>query len=612
MAGDGEEDTMTLHRHCMPFGAQLCDDARVRFRLWAPGATRVAVALESGDLLPMAAAEAGFYELSTDAARAGSRYRFVTERGIPVPDPASRFQPQDVHGPSEVIDPAAYAWQVQGWRGRPWEEAVIYELHVGAFSPEGTFAAASRRLDHIAALGATAIELMPIADFPGKRNWGYDGVLWFAPDSTYGRPEDLKALVDHAHACGLMVFLDVVHNHFGPEGNYLHLFAPQMFIPHRTPWGEALSYSERIVRDFAIHNALYWITEYQLDGLRLDAVDAIVDRSDKQILVELADAIRGAVGTERQVHLILENDDNIAGYLARSSAGEARRHTAQWNDDFHHVLQHLCTGDRGSYYDDFTTTPSRHLGRALSEGFAYQGEEAVSRQGRRRGQSTAGLPFAAFVNYLQSHDQVGNRALGERMGWVATEEAVRAAVATLLLAPSPVMLFMGEEWGCTTPFCFFCDLPQDLGTEVANGRRRELARFSHSASSLTRRKMLLPNDPAAFSRSKLDWDELDRPVHQEWLAFYRSLLRLRREELVPRLTGVLVGSATVQLCGDRAVWVQWHLNDGATLTLAANFDDLPCWVDPPVIGEPLFIVGSIRNGELGPWSVAWFLMRTVV
>jgi malto-oligosyltrehalose trehalohydrolase len=598
---------MTVHRHQLPFGAELQEDGRVRFRLWAPATREVSLVLEGDVTLAMPAVAGGWFELTTAEARAGSRYRYVTDKGIPVPDPASRFQPEDVHGPSEVIDPTAYVWRTQDWRGRPWHEAVIYELHVGAFSPEGTFAAVTRRFDHIVALGATAIELMPVADFPGKRNWGYDGVLWYAPDSTYGRPEELKALVDQAHARGLMVFLDVVHNHLGPEGNYLHLYAPQMFTKKRTPWGEAVNFAERPVRDFVIHNALYWLEEFQLDGLRMDAVDHIVDRSDEQIIIELARAIRRVGPRDREIHLILENDDNAAAYLTRAPGGRADLHTAQWNDDCHHALQHLVTGDQGGYYDDFTAAPMARLGRVLVEGFAYQGEPSPSHRQKRRGQSTKGLPLVAFVNYLQSHDQVGNRVLGERIRLGGPDAAAKAAVAILALCPSPVMVFMGEEWGAVTPFCFFCDLPKDLGTEVANGRRRELRRFSHSAAVSTQRQMLLPNEPATFARSKLDWHELDRPGHQAWLELYRSLFTIRRELVTWRCAGVGAHQGRVQLFGARGLAAGWRLDDGATLSVVANLGAVPCDLDFSPAGERLFCVGSLSDDILGPWSVAWFL-----
>ncbi|MGH8600654.1 MAG: alpha-amylase family glycosyl hydrolase, partial [Burkholderiales bacterium] len=346
-------------RHSMPFGAQLQDDGDVRFRLWAPAARQVDLYLEdeaAHRFLPMAALpapDAGWFALTTPQAAGGSRYRFRIDGGQLVPDPASRWQPRDVHGASEVIDALAWDWDDGGWHGRPWHEAVFYELHVGAFTPDGTFAGVGARLDHLAALGVTAIELMPVADFPGARNWGYDGVLPFAPDGRYGRPDALKQLVAAAHARGLMMFIDVVYNHFGPDGNYLHLYAPQFFTDrHHTPWGNAINFDgqqSRTVRGFFIHNALYWLEEYRFDGLRLDAVHAIVDESEPDILTELSAAVRDGPGRERQIHLVLENDANEARYVARDDHGSPCAYSAQWNDDVHHALHVIATGEHGGY-----------------------------------------------------------------------------------------------------------------------------------------------------------------------------------------------------------------------------------------------------------------------
>ncbi|MGI4826835.1 MAG: alpha-amylase family glycosyl hydrolase, partial [Janthinobacterium lividum] len=361
----------------MPYGTEVKPDGRVRFRLWAPGAISLGVAFEDqGDVLPMQAQAGGWHELVTGQAQAGTKYRYVLPDGTRVPDPASRFQPRDVHGPSEVIDPASYTWQDGEWRGRPWSEAVIYELHIGTFTEEGTFRAAIEKLDHLAGLGVTAIEIMPIADFTGKRNWGYDGVLFYAPDSSYGRPEDLKALVEAAHTRGLMVMLDVVYNHFGPDGNYLSSYAPQFFTKkHKTPWGDAVNYDDEgseNVREFAIHNALYWIEEFHLDGLRFDAVHQIKDDSPKHLLHEMAERIR-ALQVSRPIHLVLENERNQASRLERDSAGNPIQYTAQWNDDMHHVLHTAATLEKHGYYRDYAEDTDK-LGRALAQGFAFQGQ----------------------------------------------------------------------------------------------------------------------------------------------------------------------------------------------------------------------------------------------
>jgi maltooligosyltrehalose trehalohydrolase len=598
----------------MPFGAQL-DEEGARFRLWAPAADEVRLVLE-GDgretILPMQPHPGGWHECRTDFARPGVRYQYELPGGQRVPDPTSRFQPGDVHGASELIDSRAYRWNDAMWRGRPWEEAVLYELHVGTFSPEGTFAGVEARLDDLAELGVTAIELMPVADFPGRRNWGYDGVLPFAPDSAYGRPEDLKRLVDAAHARGLMMFLDVVYNHFGPEGNYLHCYAPQFFTErHHTPWGAAINFDgadSRTVRDFFIHNALYWLEEYRLDGLRLDAVHAILDDSRPDILEELAAAVRAGPGQARHVHLVLENDHNAARYLARDRAHRPSWYAAQWNDDLHHVLHVLLTGEQDGYYADYAQAPARLLGRCLAEGFAYQGEPSPYRDGAPRGEPTRGLPPMAFVNLLQNHDQVGNRAFGERLGALAEPAALRAATAILLLAPAVPMLFMGEEWNAPEPFPFFCDFGPELAAAVTAGRRREFARFPAFRDPAARARIPDPGDAATFSRARLDWSAREQPAHAEWRSWVGRLLALRREAIVPRLAGMPADAARHAPLGARAVQVAWQLNDGSHLTLLANLAPEAVVTASPPAGACLFAWPAVpRTDTLPPWSVAWYL-----
>jgi maltooligosyltrehalose trehalohydrolase len=597
----------------MPFGAEI-RGCGVRFRLWAPAAEQVEVALEGGGPLPMPPRGEGWFELVTERAAAGSLYRFHTDGGPPVPDPASRFNPMDVHGPSQVVDPLAFEWRDEGWAGRPWEEAVIYELHVGAFTPAGTFAGVAGRLEYLADLGVTAIQLMPVADFPGARNWGYDGVLHFAPDSRYGHPDELKALVQAAHRLGLMVLLDVVYNHFGPEGNYLHLYAPQFFTGrHQTPWGTAIDFdgpASRTVRDFFVHNALYWLEEFRLDGLRLDAVHAILDDSAPDILEELSDAVRQGPGRERHIHLVLENDRNAARYLAPEPGGGPRRYAAQWNDDFHHALHLLLTGEADGYYRDYAGRPASHLGRCLAEGFAYQGEPSAYRHGQPRGEPSGHLPPTAFVNFLQTHDQVGNRALGERLSVLARLEALRAAVAVLLLAPSPPLLFMGEEWAAKEPFLFFCDFGPDLAAAVTEGRRKEFARFRRFADPAARERIPDPNDPDTFHRSCLDWAEPERPGHRDWLALYRRLLALRPAEIVPRLRGMEGGQGSYEPVGGTGLMVRWGLGDGSRLVLCANLGEEPLGGFPPGSGAPLYAThdGPLPEaGVLPAWAVVWFI-----
>jgi maltooligosyltrehalose trehalohydrolase len=606
-------------RHSMPFGAECGDHGSVRFRLWAPAARKVDLCLAGGDgskLLSMEPRDQGWFELATDAADAGTQYRFRIDGGQEVPDPASRFQPEDVHGPSEVIDPTAFDWQEDGWHGRPWDEAVIYELHVGTFTPAGTFSAVAERLDYLADLGITAIELMPVADFPGKRNWGYDGVLPFAPDSAYGRPEDLKALVQRAHDRGLIVFLDVVYNHFGPEGNYLNSYAPQFFTDrHKTPWGDAINFDgpdSHPVRDFFIHNALYWLTEYHFDGLRLDAVHAIIDDSKPHILTELADAVRSSIGPQRHVHLILENDHNQARYLQRTEECQIQGYNAQWNDDIHHALHVLITGEHDGYYSDYAQRPLDQLGRCLAEGFAYQGERSILRDGKARGESTAGLPPGAFISFLQNHDQIGNRAFGERIAALADPRAVQAAMAILLLTPSPPLLFMGEEFGSKTPFLFFCDFEKGLAEAVAAGRRNEFARFARFNDPASRAGIPDPNAVATFQTSRVDWNDLTQPHHHDWLLFYRQLLKLRCQHIVRHLTDACAIQARYEVLENRGLTAHWDFPDGAKLDLLANLSaDSRTGFTPPtsqlIYASEEVNTDAVKRGTLPPWSVAWFL-----
>lgn len=604
------------HVHAMPFGA-TCVEHGVRFRLWAPAASSVELKLEregAPHLIAMKGVGAGWFELITDAAHAGSRYRYRIDRETEVPDPASRYQPEDVLGPSVVVDPGAYVWQHPSWRSRAWHETVLYELHVGTFTPAGNFDGVRERLDYLVDLGVTAVELMPLADFSGRRNWGYDGVLPFAPDSTYGSPDDLKRLIDAAHARGLMMFLDVVYNHFGPEGNFLHVYAPQFFTTRfETPWGAAIDFSRREVRDFFINNALYWLEEYQFDGLRFDAVHAIMDETTPDILEELADVVHRKFGAQRHVHLVLENDHNAARYLTRGLDGRPRRYVAQWNDDIHHVLHVLGAGESAGYYEDYIDHPLDRLGRCLTEGFAYQGEPSRHRGGEPRGEPSAQLPATAFVSFIQNHDQVGNRAFGERISALAEPQVLRALVAVLLLAPSPPLLFMGEEWRADEPFLFFCDFHDALADSVRNGRRREFARFPEFQDERARQRIPDPNDVETFDRSRLDWSISGSGVHAEWHRFYRDLLRMRREEIAPRLAKLRGGAASAQRFSESGLHVMWSLGDGSTLAMTANLSaKSSLGPPPPSAARLLYAVGDgtvlpLAGGKLPPWSVAWFI-----
>jgi malto-oligosyltrehalose trehalohydrolase len=596
----------TRRAHRMPFGAQILANGAVRFRVWAPGHAAIALELEGGSApLPMAREAAGWHGLVTDAARAGSRYRFVLPDGLRVADPASRYQPADVHGPSEVIDPASYPWRDGGWRGRPWHEAVLYELHIGTFTPAGTFRSTIERLDHLVALGVTALQIMPVADFPGRRNWGYDGVLPFAPDAAYGRPEDFKALIEAAHERGVMVLLDVVYNHFGPDGNCLHALAPEFFADrHRTLWGAAIGFdgpASRPVRDFFVENALYWLAEFHLDGLRLDAVHAIRDDSAVHILDELAARV-GAAFLDRRIHLVLENEGNEAHHLERTADGAPRSYTAQWNDDVHHVLHVAATGEGAGYYADYRSDTAK-LARALAEGFAFQGE-LMPYRGHPRGQPSGHLPPSAFVAFVQNHDQIGNRAFGERLSALAPCAAVRACGAVLLLLPQIPMLFMGEEWDADQPFLFLCDFGAALADAVREGRCAEFARFPAFANPATRARIPDPLAEATVAASTLRWEALDETPHSQALAWHRRILALRHAELVPRLPRIRRGGAA-RVIGDGAAAVRWRIEDGGTLALEANLSPRAVAGFAPPRGRVLWQEGAAEGGSFAPWSVRW-------
>ncbi len=609
----------------MPFGAEVLDRGGVRFRLWAPAAQQVDLCLlaaaASPELVPMKREDEGWYSLTTDKAGAGSLYRFRIDGDLQVPDPASRFQPQDVHGPSEVVDPSAWDWSDRAWRGRPWEEAVIYELHVGAFTDSGDFAGVERKLDYLRDLGVTALELMPVADFPGERNWGYDGVYLYAPDSVYGRPERLKALIEAAHARDMMVLLDVVYNHFGPEGNYLSLYAPGFFNPRRqTPWGAAIDFdpeSGRWVRQFFIDNALYWLREFNFDGLRFDAVHAISDTSARHILYELADSVKDQIEKSRAVHLVLENDDNAARYLCRDAQQRPRWYAAQWNDDIHHAFHVALTGENGGYYEDYADQPVRHLARCLAQGFAYQGEPSPYRDNQPRGELSAALPAGAFVAFTQNHDQIGNRAFGERLETLASESACRAALAVLLLAPSPPLLFMGQEWCSRRPFLFFCDFGADLADSVVQGRREEFAGFAQFSDPAAREKIPDPMAETTFQQVVLDWERIDAAPHADCLALTRELLSLRRRELMPRMSRGGVFGEHFQLLGERALLVRWRLPGGERLSVLANLATAPLADVSLPPGRCLYATHALSPSAvqertlLPPWSVFWLLQDEV-
>ena len=493
------------------------------FRVWAPRADRVEVEV-AGRRLPLREVGAGWHELSVADAGAGTDYAFVLDGTEPLPDPRSPFQPQGVHGPSRVVDHSCFPWTDGSWRGFYLPSTVLYELHVGTFSPEGTFDGAIARLDHLVDLGVTAVEVLPVAEFPGSRNWGYDGVALFAPHHGYGGPDGLKRLVDACHARGLGVVLDVVYNHLGPEGNHLDRFGPYFTSFYATPWGQAVNFDQRgsdEVRRFVVDNALGWLRDYHVDGLRLDAVHAIVDTSATHVLELLATEVAELAACEgRPLWLIAESDLNDPRLVRSRDVGGYGIH-AQWSDDFHHALHTVLTGEREGYYGDFGSLAD--LATALCSVWVYAGRWSTSRQ-RVHGRPPTGLPGWCFLGYLQNHDQVGNRAVGDRLGATVAPARLKVGAALYLTAPFVPMVFQGEEWAAASPFQYFTSHQDpELGRLVRQGRRSEFAAFGWHADEVPD-----PQEPSTFERSKLDWAELAKPHHAEMLAWYRQLISLRR------------------------------------------------------------------------------------
>lgn len=580
----------------------------VEFTLWAPAADTVALVIEpdpdpesasprTRKTLPLARHHHGWWRSTPQELPAGTAYSFLINGETTVPDPASRRQLRDVHGPSVLVAPGA----TTPWTGRPWEETVFYEVHTGAAgSPYSTFRDVAAAIPVLAETGITAVELMPIADFPGTRNWGYDGVLPFAPDTAYGTPDDLRFLVDTAHRHGVAIWLDVVYNHFGPEGNYLHLYAPQFFDPAvDTPWGAAIDFTIPQVRRFFIENALYWIHEFRFDGLRLDAVHAIHDPSPVHILNELAETVRASRGEDRIVHLVLENDRNEAHFLGSDND----QYTGQWNDDIHHAWHVLLTGESHGYYREYADAPEEGLARALATGYI------------RNSEASRNLTPYRFVAFVQNHDQIGNRAFGERLTSLAGTTELRAAVASLLLSPQIPLLFMGELWGARDPFQFFCDFGPELSRAVQDGRRREfgLHDLPDPTEEETYRRSCCGAAPPAPAPAPVP-TPIDRSEYREktaepaeWLEWYRTLLQLRLRHLVPILPAIQPGTARGG--GDRAVAVVWEPGWALALNLGSSPRPLP--EDTPVAsGAPWRLVfDSVTGTEtaegpvMSPWSV---------
>ena len=551
---------MSHFHHRLPFGAELQPDGTTLFRLWAPSAETVQLILPTRNM-PMTAEDGGWHSAQT-AAPAGTSYSFRMPDGLTFPDPASRQQWSDVHGPSMVVDPDAYAWKTAGWTGRPWSQAVIYECHAGLM---GGFNGIAERLPELKRLGFTVIEIMPIADVPGDRNWGYDGVLPYAPAKGFGTPDELKAMIDTAHGLGLEVMLDVVYNHFGPDGAYIHVFAKPFFREDiKTPWGAAIDFRKPEVRSYFEHNALYWLNEYRFDGLRFDAVHAI---SEEDFLTELAATIR-AETPGRDVHLVLEHENNRAALLRAKP--EQPLFDSQWADDLHHCMHVLLTGESEGYYEDFQDATTL-LARVFKDGFAYQGQVSPH-LGRPRGEPSGYLPPTAFVVCLQNHDQIGNRAMGDRLTTLARPEALRAAMAMLLLSPFIPLVFMGEEYASASPFLFFTSHNEELAELVRAGRRDEFKAFAAFKDETKRAQIPDPNAVSTYDASRPARSD---PAYAEWMA---ALLRIRAEEIAPGIAGCRSEGAAV--LGRGALRGDWVLGDGRRLTILMNLGEDAVTLEP--------------------------------
>lgn len=542
----------------------LVKEGGAEFRVWAPDKERLEVVLEGGPSFEMSREE-GYFNVFVPDIGAGTRYRYRINGESAFPDPASRFQPEGVHGPSMVVDPSAYAWQDEGWAGVPQEELVFYELHVGTFSPEGTYEGVRKKLPYLKDLGITALELLPLADFPGRWNWGYDPAAFFAPSRAYGEPDELRRLVDEAHEHGLAVYLDVVYNHFGPDGAYPMAFSPYIFTDrHHTPWGQAINLDGEGadgVRRFFLENALHWLTEYHFDGFRLDAVFALIDDSPQHFLAELTEAAESVPGW-RRILVAEDHRNTVTDILSRDEGGYGL--DAVWADDFHHQVRRFIAGDKVGYYSDFVHGTDG-IARTLEQGWFFTGQHS-DHAGGPRGSDTTGIPKDRFVLCIQNHDQIGNRPYGNRLSDDADPAAFRAASAVLLFAPELPLLFMGQEWGASTPFQFFTDHNEELGKLVSRGRKEEFRDFPGFAGEVPD-----PQDPKTFSRSKLDWDELNVSGHAGVLELYRDLLRTRRE-LKGDITAESPTEGGLVLRRGRHVLLV-ALRDGVTLPFTHDFEE---------------------------------------
>ncbi len=566
------------------FGPQKLKDNRYLFRLWAPDSKKVNLHLYKNEdfiEIPMNKTKDDFFEVITDKAQEGSGYLFHVDNHICVPDPASRAQFDSVHGLS-VVTSNEFDWEAdEKWNGKPFEESVFYELHVGTFTPEGTFKAAVEKFDYLKELGINAIELMPINDFPGRFGWGYDGVLIFAPASKYGTPEDLKYFIKEAHKRDIMVVLDVVYNHFGPDGNYLHVYAESEFFNQeiKTPWGHSINFENPFVRRFYIENALYWLEEFHFDGLRIDAVHEIYDNSQKHILRELSRFAHERFENKRKIHLILENGKNQSHYFSNTQEYNDS-FDAQWNDDFHHGVHVCLTREDEGYYQSYNSrltgkSPAYFLARSLTEGFSYQGNSSDYNQKSDRGEVSRGLCGSHFINFIQNHDQIGNRAFGDRLVSITGVKCAKIAAALCLLSPFVPLIFMGEEWASTSAFLFFCELNEQLNPSIREGRRNEFAGFSSFSDEKVRHLIPDPTDIKTFNRSKLNWNEVVQEPHSEIFYFYKKLIEIRKRYITPMIKIINPSENNYKIFNDYSFLVSYTVegSNGYKLDLLVNLSD---------------------------------------
>jgi maltooligosyltrehalose trehalohydrolase len=579
----------------LPVGAEVLPGGGVHFRVWAPRRREVEVVVEGGPAVRLDAEGGGYFSGRSAEAGPGTRYRYRLDGEGPFPDPASRFQPEGPHGPSQVIDPTTFRWTDGDWKGVGRDGQVLYELHVGTFTAEGTWEAASRQLPELTELGVTVVEMMPVAEFPGRFGWGYDGVDLFAPTHLYGTPDDLRRFVDRAHAAGVGVILDVVYNHFGPDGNYLKPFSPDYFTDrYKNEWGEAINFdgaNAGPVREYFIANAGYWVEEYHFDGLRLDATQQIFDSSPRHILAEVARRVRRAAGG-RATLLVAENEPQEVK-LVRPAEQGGYGLDMLWNDDYHHTALVALTGHNEAYYTDYLGTPQEFIS-AAKWGYLYQGQR-YQWQKKRRGTPTFGLPPAAFVNFTQNHDQVANSARGHRDHRLTSYAKYKALTALTLLMPGTPMLFQGQEFAASSPFFYFADHKPELAKLVRKGRAEFLAQFPSVATPDMQACLPGPADPTTFERCKLDLSERQREGHAEVYALHKDLLRLRREERPLQVRGA--GDLDGAVLGPGAFVLRFFGGEGDDRLLLVNFGtDLPFNPAP----EPLLAPPEGRR-----WEVLW-------